>query len=1188
MSNRSVMVTLRANVADFTSNMRQASSSLEDLVKKGDATGKVAETGLGRMAQSMQLQRAEWDQLGNTMLGVGTAGTLAFGGMAKSAIDYESAFAGVKKTVDGTPEQIDALNTSIRNMAREMPASHAEIAGVAEAAGQLGIEIPNIEGFTRSMVALGSSTNMSADEAATSLARFANIMGTSQTEFSNLGSSIVALGNNFATTESEITHMAQRLASAGNQIGLTEGDVLGIATALSSVGIEAEAGGTAFSTVMIEMRKAVDEGGSALDMFAQTAGMTGSQFQKAFKEDAAGAITAFIQGLAQMEASGQSIQPVLDELGLTDARVGNALRSSAAAADLFTGAIEMGNQAYQENTALMDEYSQRVGTTESQLQILKNSVVDAGISMGSIMLPAINFVVGALADFAGFIADLPTPILAVITTLGGIATAATLAGGAFFTLAPRVMDTWAAFGSLANSIPGVSRALGAISGPLSTVGKGLATVGKWAGIPAAAVATVGSLTKGFLEMVGAIDRNVTGAEELQNKLLGMSGAGTSFYDTVIKPIGDINTDQFSNLADTFDRIANVRWTDKPADWGWGWMDSTGFTEVSEQLEVLDQQITSLAQTDLSAATGQFRAMWEEAGGTEKAFSDMMKIFPGYREAMLGMANSTGRAVSESELLALMTGQLNGEMGGAAGAASTLDGNVTGVAGALDGVIGSSEAAEEHLAEMFETIANSDTSFISLIDGYNSVVEASKAWAEETAGATASSKDSWEDYYDGVSVKMDEWLAALEEQVAAQQAWEQNMLLLSGKVSQGVLDELSRLGPEGAPLVAELVDASDEELARMEELFAEGGSDAASTFADNLQNSGPVIAEVMRVAGEDAAAAAAEALASGETTLQEIIDQYDLDITLNTDEAEAGIDSVNEGLASIPSETTTNAVYETAEAVTALMGWHQNMDRTPPTTDTDAVYETASAVSSLFGWHQNMDRTPPTTDTDAVYETASAVSSLFGWHQNLDRTPKKTDTTGNYHTMVGTGNARAFQGVLGRIPKATNTNANVHDRGSGVIGAIRSGLSSLRDKTVTVTVRQAGVSLGGIAASAASLAGFATGGYTGDGGRWEPAGIVHKSEFVFSKPAVDRLGLGFLSQLHSGAIAGHAYGGPVGAVSRPAVVVPSQQARVVQQVIRVPYPARVTVVDSDQRLTGSMRVIAVEEATGVVADWEDVR
>ncbi len=163
MVDRSVKVTLRANVADFTSNMRQASSSLEELVKKGDATGKVAETGMGRMAQSMQLQRAEWDQLGNTMLGVGAAGTVAFGGMAKSAIDYESAFAGVKKTVDGTPEQIDALNASIRNMAREMPASHAEIAGVAEAAGQLGIEIPNIEGFTRSMVALGSSTNISED-----------------------------------------------------------------------------------------------------------------------------------------------------------------------------------------------------------------------------------------------------------------------------------------------------------------------------------------------------------------------------------------------------------------------------------------------------------------------------------------------------------------------------------------------------------------------------------------------------------------------------------------------------------------------------------------------------------------------------------------------------------------------------------------------------------------------------------------------------------------------------------------------------------------------------------------------------------------------------------------------------------------------------------------------------------------
>ncbi|MFC0991332.1 phage tail tape measure protein [Pasteurella multocida] len=52
------------------------------------------------------------------------------------------------------------------------------------------------------------------------------------------------------------------------------------------------------------------------------------------------------------------------------------------------------------------------------------------------------------------------------------------------------------------------------------------------------------------------------------------------------------------------------------------------------------------------------------------------------------------------------------------------------------------------------------------------------------------------------------------------------------------------------------------------------------------------------------------------------------------------------------------------------------------------------------------------------------------------------------------------------------------------------------------------------ADMAAMTGFASGGYTGNGGRYDPAGIVHSGEFVFNKSATSRLGTGFLSTLHS--------------------------------------------------------------------------
>ena len=120
-------------------------------------------------------------------------------------------------------------------MAKEMPESVEEISGVAEAAGQLGIKTKSVAGFTKTMVMLGDATNLSSEEAATSMARFANVTGMSQKNFDKLGSTVVALGNNMATTEKEIVEMATRISGAGSQVGLSEAQIMSFSAALSSV-----------------------------------------------------------------------------------------------------------------------------------------------------------------------------------------------------------------------------------------------------------------------------------------------------------------------------------------------------------------------------------------------------------------------------------------------------------------------------------------------------------------------------------------------------------------------------------------------------------------------------------------------------------------------------------------------------------------------------------------------------------------------------------------------------------------------------------------------------------------------------------------------------------------------------------------------------------------------------------------
>ena len=315
--------------------------------------------------------------IGAVSAGLAVAGTAAI----KTGIEWESAFAGVKKTVDATDEQLSRLSDGLRALSHEIPESAAGLAEIAEAAGQLGIETDNILGFTETMANLGVATNMSATEAATSLAKLANITGMSQTDFDRLGSTIVALGNNLATTEADITAMSMRIAGAGSQVGLTEAQILSFSGALSSVGIEAEAGGTAFSTLISKMSLASAKGGEKLEQFASVAGMSADEFKTAFEKDAAGAISAFITGLGKINEEGGSAIGVLDNMGLSDIRMRDALLRAAGASGVFTKALELGTDAWEENTALAKEASQRYETVESRIQLLKNAANDLGIEI---------------------------------------------------------------------------------------------------------------------------------------------------------------------------------------------------------------------------------------------------------------------------------------------------------------------------------------------------------------------------------------------------------------------------------------------------------------------------------------------------------------------------------------------------------------------------------------------------------------------------------------------------------------------------------------------------------------------------------------------------------------------------------------------------------------------------------------
>ena len=387
----------------------------------------------------------------------------------QASMDFESAITGVAKTTDLTDGELADMSDAIKAMSTEIPASTTEIAAVAEAAGQLGIQKDALLDFTRVMTMLGTATNMTAEDAATALARFANITGMSADNYDRLGAVIVDLGNNFATTESEITQMGTRLASGGRLAGLTEPQIMALAAAMSSVGIEAEAGGTAMTQTLNAIEKAVATGEDSLQSFADVAGMSADSFAEMWNTDALGALTAFIRGLGNLDEQGESAVLVLEDLGLTGIRQSNMLKSLALAADQMDSAVQTANTAWDENIALTNEANKRYATTQSKLDMMQNAYNNLKVAVGDAFTPALRDAYDAGTDVLNvlgeFVQENPALVKGVVT-FTGVVGGATVALTAYAAISKviKALDIATTFGGMAGPIMLGVTAVAALAG----------------------------------------------------------------------------------------------------------------------------------------------------------------------------------------------------------------------------------------------------------------------------------------------------------------------------------------------------------------------------------------------------------------------------------------------------------------------------------------------------------------------------------------------------------------------------------------------------------------------------------------------------------------------------------------------------------------------------------------------------
>ena len=407
-----------------TLSAASSKSTTADLAKQGGAWaelgGKIYNAGV------------KTEKAGKMLTKSVTVPLVAIGAYAgKTAIQFDTAMANVRKTTNMSNAEVEKLAQSAQNLSTKQPVTAETLLNIEALGAQLGVNHERLESFAEVVSGLDIATNMNFETAGKEMAQFANITQMSQDQFKNYGSTIVDLGNHLATTEADISAMALRLAGAGTAAKFSQADILGMSGAMSSLGIKAEAGGSAMTRIIQDISKNVANGSDVVEEYARVAGMSADQFADAWRNRPMEAMEALVEGLKRTSDSGEDMNVTLEKLGINNVRNSDTMRRLANAGDLLRNSVDRANNAWEQNTALQNEVDQRNESLASRLQVLKNKVDAVAISIGRPLadaaisaLEACDPLIQGVGDLADAFSKMDTGKQQFVLAMVGIAAAA--------------------------------------------------------------------------------------------------------------------------------------------------------------------------------------------------------------------------------------------------------------------------------------------------------------------------------------------------------------------------------------------------------------------------------------------------------------------------------------------------------------------------------------------------------------------------------------------------------------------------------------------------------------------------------------------------------------------------------------------------------------------------------------------
>ena len=329
--------------------------------------------------------------------------------------DMEEAKAQVRKYTGLSAEAIDELNESLKKM--DTRTSREQLNALAGDAGKLGITskkqiLDFVEAADKINVALGDDLG---DGAVKNVGKLAMLfeedkrLGLKHAMLST-ASAINEVSQNSSASAGYLEDFTARVSGVAKLIKMSQADIIGFAAVLDENMQHDETSATAFSQLLNKMYTEPAK-------FAQLAGISVKEFSRLLKEDANGAVKAFLSNL-RAQGGFEKIAPMFEQMGLDGTRAINVISTIADKIGNVEKMQRLANQAYSEATSIGNEFEVQNNTVRATLDKAKKSIADMRAELGEKLMPLASNMMNLTTSFIKILSQLITFVSKHATTIG--------------------------------------------------------------------------------------------------------------------------------------------------------------------------------------------------------------------------------------------------------------------------------------------------------------------------------------------------------------------------------------------------------------------------------------------------------------------------------------------------------------------------------------------------------------------------------------------------------------------------------------------------------------------------------------------------------------------------------------------------------------------------------------------------